>query len=201
MGEKIKHRKFVMLPPGARKNNKFWIARGSVSGRTVEMSTHTADYESACTVVDRYISRIENPTRIPTHYPTPLSGELPSWAKRLLWAARDRSRDGACKIDLSEADMLEIVRRADGHCEVTGIPFNRNALAGTRRPYAPSLDRINPTAGYTKDNCRLVLFAVNVAMSDWGESVFAHIARVYMGKCVGKIFKSPIPHYEQDIRN
>jgi hypothetical protein len=32
---------------------------------------------------------------------------------------------------------------------------------GGPRPYAPSIDQIEPNAGYTKTNCRLILSSLN----------------------------------------
>lgn len=51
-------------------------------------------------------------------------------------------------------------KRWTGRCEVTNIEF---ILSKERNPYifSPSLDRIVPSLGYTKDNCRFVLHAVN----------------------------------------
>jgi hypothetical protein len=38
----------------------------------------------------------------------------------------------------------------------------------TRRADAPSLDRINKHKHYTEDNCRVILWAVNCALSEYG---------------------------------
>lgn len=40
-----------------------------------------------------------------------------------------------------------------------------------RRPLAPSIDRIDSSLGYTRQNCRIVCAAVNYAMNVWGEDV------------------------------
>lgn len=50
------------------------------------------------------------------------------------------------------------------------------------RPFAPSLDRIDARKGYTTDNVRLVAWVVNHALGDWGEEVFAKIARAYVDR-------------------
>ena len=52
-----------------------------------------------------------------------------------------------------------------GLCEVTGIPF---VLKGGRengfvRPFTPSLDRTDPTKGYTADNVKVVCWIYNSA--------------------------------------
>jgi len=47
------------------------------------------------------------------------------------------------------------------------------------RLYVPSLDRIVAGRGYTTDNARIVLLAVNVMLSDWGADVFEQVANSY----------------------
>lgn len=49
-------------------------------------------------------------------------------------------------------------------CELTGIPFTW----GTKEATTLSIDRIDPTKGYTKDNVRFVCWWVNTAMGNWG---------------------------------
>jgi hypothetical protein len=46
-----------------------------------------------------------------------------------------------------------------------------------REPFRPSIDRIDSSVGYVVGNCRVVLVAVNIAMSTWGEGLFLRIAR------------------------
>jgi hypothetical protein len=54
-----------------------------------------------------------------------------------------------------------------GHCEVTGLPFEfENNYGTSRNPFAPSLDRRNPSNGYTPDNCQVVVWMYNCAKSD-----------------------------------
>jgi hypothetical protein len=62
-----------------------------------------------------------------------------------------------------------------GTCEVSGLKFD---LTRRRRPnaYTPSIDRIDASGGYTKENCRVVLLAVNTALQDWGLETFLDIA-------------------------
>ena len=59
------------------------------------------------------------------------------------------------------------IRIGAGVCEMSGLPFNLEANG--RHPYAPSVDRIIPGGPYTKDNCRLILWWLNRAMSNLGE--------------------------------
>lgn len=73
-----------------------------------------------------------------------------------------------------------IIKRSQGRCEVTGIPFDWGSTM--REPYGPSLDRKNPKDGYNVANRRLVCLSVNMAMSDWGEDVLITIGQAMIAK-------------------
>jgi len=102
---------------------------------------------------------------------------------RLLWTAKNRAlRDGIC-FDLTEDDLHRLIQRAGGCCELTGIPFTMSYTGGgSRRPFIPSIDRISCSQGYAFHNVRLVCLAMNVALSDFGEDVFARLAQGYLSK-------------------
>lgn len=53
-----------------------------------------------------------------------------------------------------------------GICEMSGLPFD---MTSKRGPNAPSIDRIRPGEPYSQDNCRMVLWSVNHALSNYGE--------------------------------
>jgi hypothetical protein len=81
---------------------------------------------------------------------------------------------------LAPHEFDAVVKRAKGRCEVTGIRFDLGVIAGAyRRPFAPSLDRINAGGAYEFTNARLVCCAVNAALSDWGLAVFEKMATAY----------------------
>lgn len=90
-------------------------------------------------------------------------------AQQLLNGAKGRVKKskGVVSIDRS---WIEGKLKA-GVCELTGLPFNFDVSGKTRmNPYSPSLDRIkssNPS--YTKTNTRVVLTAVNLTLSNFGE--------------------------------
>ena len=93
----------------------------------------------------------------------------------ILRRARTGAKSRGKKFGLNERVIKEIVRRAGGRCEVSGIPFSAVEVAGVR-PFAPSLDRVDSTKGYLPENCRLVCYAVNVALHQWGDEVLLRIA-------------------------
>lgn len=108
---------------------------------------------------------------------------LPKWAVKLLKTTRKRAALKRMEFSLTNADMASIIYRADGACEVTGVQFDVSDTAdGGRRPWFPSIDRIDSRIGYTHDNTRLVCVAANLAMNTWGELVLHEIAQS-MVKC------------------
>jgi len=93
----------------------------------------------------------------------------------LLNYARDRARRLQLPFDLDREFLRQKLEA--GVCELSGLPIERVAPGNHRtHPFAPSLDRKEPTMGYKKSNVRLVCFAVNRARSDWGDEVLLTIA-------------------------
>lgn len=66
-----------------------------------------------------------------------------------------------------------------GKCAITGIPFTEpnNRRGRKNRTFFPSIDRINPHIGYTPENSRFVLWAVNAFKSDGTEEDMLMIAK------------------------
>jgi hypothetical protein len=94
---------------------------------------------------------------------------LAPWAATIWRIAKHRAVRDGIRFDLSERDMIKLVKRADDRCEVSGVPFTLDrARPSSRRPYTASLDRIQSEGAYTFENCRLVCYLVNLAMNDWG---------------------------------
>lgn len=53
---------------------------------------------------------------------------------------------------------------------MSGLPFKPGTSGpGSRNPDAPSVDRKDPAGPYTKENCRMVLWWLNRALSNLGE--------------------------------
>src|SRR5579872_2900815 len=61
--------------------------------------------------------------------------------------------------NLTKEWILERLER--GVCEVTGLPFDLSKTGTRQNPFAPSLDRKNPHAGYTTDNVQVVVWIYN----------------------------------------
>lgn len=99
----------------------------------------------------------------------------------IVHAARTRAKKmkgDRARYDLDDHLPTLRERFAAGVCELTGLPFELKA-ARVRRWNSPSIDRIDATKGYTHDNVRFVLWAMNASLSDWGERVFELVATAY----------------------
>jgi hypothetical protein len=86
--------------------------------------------------------------------------ELYPWMK-LVVAARKRALQKGVPFSLTHEWARE---RWTGLCELTELPFDltMSGKAGPRSR-SPTIDRIVPSKGYTPDNCRFLLHAVNSA--------------------------------------
>lgn len=111
-----------------------------------------------------------------------LASEYRTWrdehrGKALCNAAKHRAKRRGLPFEL---DPVDIQRRIDaGRCEVTGAPFD---LSEPRAWNAPSLDRRNSSLGYTQENTRVVLYALNVMANTWGEQKIIHIGQAIAKK-------------------
>lgn len=91
------------------------------------------------------------------------------WVGELYRTAKRNAGRRNIPFTLSRRQFRSIVLRADGRCMMTGIQFEFDAFEGScRRPFAPSLDRIDSSKGYGATNCRLICVIVNLAMNQWG---------------------------------
>jgi len=104
----------------------------------------------------------------------------------LISTARTRATKKGLKHDLDIEWALALWTAQGGACCITGIPFELNHPVRTDskdlNPYSPSLDRIDPQGGYTKDNTRLVCTCVNLALNRFGEDVFRRMLDGYSKK-------------------
>jgi hypothetical protein len=92
----------------------------------------------------------------------------PGRALQLLNGAKGRVKKSNGVVTI---DKNWIQKRLDkGLCELTNLPFNLELTNTRMNPYSPSLDRIDSTnPNYDEKNTRLVLTAVNLTLSNFGQ--------------------------------
>lgn len=98
-------------------------------------------------------------------------------ANSLMSNARRRCKAKGIELAITQSWVEAHLTR--GTCEITGLHFcfePRNEHA-TRRWDAPSLDRINKDLPYTEDNTRVILWAVNCALSEYGTKIMLPILK------------------------
>lgn len=87
-------------------------------------------------------------------------------AGRMVTSARKRAKAQGVPFDLTVDWVQAAIER--GFCEISGRAFDLGPSQWGKNPDGPSLDRINPGAGYCKDNVRVVTWHLNVAMHEYG---------------------------------
>ena len=104
-----------------------------------------------------------------------------SWFHVLLKGAKQRAKAKNREFALTDADLIALLVRSGGKCEVTGLNFSDRVFGAAKmRPLIPSLDRMNSALGYTPTNCRIVCAAINIAMFNWGAEMFKSLAIGYV---------------------
>lgn len=106
----------------------------------------------------------------------------PSRLVKLCAAAKNRSKAANLIFDIDSNYLTKLWEQQNGRCALTGIEFDLTppSKGQTVKPSAPSIDRIVPSAGYTKGNVRLVIYHMNVALSEYGTDQFELLARKFL---------------------
>ena len=90
--------------------------------------------------------------------------------------ARDRAKSKKRLFDISKEDLMDLWNKQEGKCAISKIPMTFNIDSG-RNPYNVSIDQINPSQGYTKDNIQLVCMCVNQLKSDFDMNIVINICK------------------------
>jgi len=103
----------------------------------------------------------------------------PGRAAELTRRARDRAKAKQLEFDLDKAWVFRQLEQAGFCCEVTGLPLDSQVGetgVGFANRTGASLDRIDSTRGYTKDNVRITATRMNIALGDLTDEMFEPFA-------------------------
>ena len=101
-------------------------------------------------------------------YGTPRNRRQSEFIYRLWNAAQVRSRKRGTLFTITREWVMDKVD--EGCCAVSGVPFCYEFTGEgkqKRRPFAPSLDQINPGKGYTPENTQVVVSIYNYAKNNF----------------------------------
>lgn len=112
--------------------------------------------------------------------PSPIVAEIMRTLTVGVNRARGKAAAKSLPFDLTAEWAIAVAKAQGWRCAMTGIPFfHACPVKSHMRPFAPSFDRIVPGGGYTQDNVRIVVFALNSMLSDWGDEVMRAVASGY----------------------
>lgn len=129
----------------------------------------------------RYSQKKEEYLTRKFNYERTLNGKL----KNLLYSARDRAKKYNLEFNIDLEYLVELYNKNKGCCSLTNIEFDvsKNDERYKNSHFYPtsiSLDKINSSEGYTKDNVRLVITAINLALNEFGTEFFENMICNYI---------------------
>jgi hypothetical protein len=110
-------------------------------------------------------------------------------ARALVASARARAKERGLPFALGEREQRLIEAVLDrGVCEMTGMYFS---YRGGRSGLSPSLDRIKPADGYVPGNVRVICWAMNSALGDWGEDLLRGVMQAWLARSPQPLVVAP----------
>lgn len=165
------------LPRGLSKRGDFYHVNLGYKGARYRASTGEKDLDAALAKFYEIRRNIKRGISSASKYMPD-----PKLVTRLYRGAKSRALAKGVPFLLDKQDIYDLLTRTEGRCEITGVPFSLVKGNGRRMPFSPSLDRIDSKKLYEPSNCRIVCIAANIALQDWGESVFKALAVGYVEK-------------------
>lgn len=104
-------------------------------------------------------------------------------AAELVRRAKERASRFNLEFDIDQPWVFDRLVVIDFKCEVTGIPLSRGRKGsgvGFANRYAASLDRVDSSDGYTKNNVRIVCNRINTALGNLTDDQFEEFAMGFL---------------------
>jgi len=169
--------KFVHHERTRHGKSVYYVRRGT--GRRIRLAGAPGTAEFTASYQAAIAGAVYEPPAAPAVVPTSSAAQASErHIRRIMRGAIERAAAKGRGFDLDLDWALAEVRSSGFKCPLTGIPYFMETTVPKRgvHPYAPSIDRIDSAKGYTKDNCRIVIFALNAMLLDWGEDIFRRVA-------------------------
>jgi hypothetical protein len=113
-------------------------------------------------------------------YDSTIKGKIVS----LCSSVKKRSKKKNIKCNIDSSFIKEMWDKQNGKCILTGISFTiTNKRNNSHFPFALSIDRIDYKKGYTKNNVRLIIYALNIGLNTFGENLYKYLCKKYLYKC------------------
>jgi len=111
----------------------------------------------------------------------------PEWRlSKLVAMAKNRAKEKDLPFDIDADYMYKLWKENYGRCSISNIPLELGrSEKGKVHPYAPSIDRIVPSLGYTKGNVRIICYQANVAISEFGLKQLEEFMELYRQNKMG----------------
>lgn len=138
------------------------------------------------------INNKEHYDNVKYNYFASLKGRIQNMIK----SARKRAKKKNIDFNLDINWLTKQFENQKNKCALTAIDFVIPKKRGIKNPYAPSLDRIDPNKGYTKDNVRIVLYIVNCCLHNFDENTFKYIVYNYLHKEIDFTLKKQIDNWQ-----
>ena len=104
-----------------------------------------------------------------------------NFSKSLIRSLKQRAKNMKIDFEIDSKFIDQLIEKQNNKCILTNIEFSfEKSIKSSRRPLAPSIDRINPKLGYTKDNVRLVCVMVNLSLNEFGDELFKMMCNSYV---------------------
>lgn len=92
------------------------------------------------------------------------------WYTTLLHHSKERSKTKNLEFDLTSQDIIDLYDKQNGKCYWLGIDMSKDNSYYT--PNQPSIDRLDNSKGYTKDNIVLACTFANLGRKTTKEEEF-----------------------------
>jgi hypothetical protein len=118
----------------------------------------------------------QNPKNIEKEKVKSQERRLRLWANHLINISKSRKYEHTLTVD----EILEMYQKQNGLCYWYKVPLIQSLTK--KHPQQPSLDRLDRTKGYTKDNVVLACYAANMGRNDTDTEVWKNFILLLINK-------------------